>query len=169
MALPNDAPTKPSGLPTGAFLIGNHADELTPWVPVLAANTPACSGFVNIPCCAWTLEGQRFVPSQCTLDDPTIATWLQVDQLPTRSMPPAPLMQPSTSWEERLAHLGWFLHRATTPTEHSTLHSKHLAYHVYIASLHIRSGWNLETEALRIPSTKNMAFVARVRLHEHLE
>ena len=138
-------------------------------MPVLAARTPACTGFVNIPCCAWTLEGQRFVPSKSTLDDSMLAAWLHVDQIPEQSMPPVPLMQPSRNWTERLTHLGWFAHRATTPSEQGTLHSKHLAYNMYIASLHIRSGWNLETEALRIPSTKNMAFVARVRLREALD
>ncbi|SHO78973.1 Similar to S.cerevisiae protein TRM44 (tRNA(Ser) Um(44) 2'-O-methyltransferase) [Malassezia sympodialis ATCC 42132] len=169
IASTDDSSAKASGLPTGSFLIGNHADELTPWVPVLAARTPACTGFVNIPCCAWTLEGQRFVPSKSTLDDSMLAAWLHVDQIPEQSMPPVPLMQPSRNWTERLTHLGWFAHRATTPSEQGTLHSKHLAYNMYIASLHIRSGWNLETEALRIPSTKNMAFVARVRLREALD
>ncbi|ETW76216.1 hypothetical protein HETIRDRAFT_239074, partial [Heterobasidion irregulare TC 32-1] len=42
-------------LPRGAFLIGNHADELTPWLPVLAARAGVgTSGYLSIPCCAWT-------------------------------------------------------------------------------------------------------------------
>ena len=43
----------------GAFLIANHADELSPWTPVLATLTHA-SGCFSIPCCAWSLDG-RFV------------------------------------------------------------------------------------------------------------
>lgn len=39
--------------PPGSFLIGNHADELTPWLPLLAALTPG-SVFMNIPCCLHT-------------------------------------------------------------------------------------------------------------------
>ncbi|KAF7325654.1 DUF1613-domain-containing protein [Mycena kentingensis (nom. inval.)] len=39
------------------FIIANHADELTPWTPLLATLTNA-SGFVNIPCCAFTLEAK---------------------------------------------------------------------------------------------------------------
>ena len=42
---------------TGAFIIGNHADELTPWVPVLASLYMA-SGYLSIPCCSWTLDSR---------------------------------------------------------------------------------------------------------------
>ncbi|KAH9950460.1 hypothetical protein B0H21DRAFT_723447 [Amylocystis lapponica] len=41
----------------GVFLIGNHADELTPWVPVLATLCNA-SGYLSIPCCAWTFDAR---------------------------------------------------------------------------------------------------------------
>ncbi|KAH7908397.1 hypothetical protein BJ138DRAFT_1012903 [Hygrophoropsis aurantiaca] len=44
--------------PLNAFLIGNHADELTPWIPVLATLTRS-SGYISIPCCAWTFD-ERF-------------------------------------------------------------------------------------------------------------
>lgn len=39
----------------GIFIIGNHADELTPWVPVLATLCTA-SGYMSIPCCAWAFD-----------------------------------------------------------------------------------------------------------------
>lgn len=39
----------------GAFLIGNHADELTPWIPVLSTLSSA-SGYLSIPCCAWSFD-----------------------------------------------------------------------------------------------------------------
>jgi tRNASer (uridine44-2'-O)-methyltransferase len=39
----------------GAFIIGNHADELTPWVPVVSRLTKA-SGYISIPCCAWAFD-----------------------------------------------------------------------------------------------------------------
>ncbi|KAG1733136.1 hypothetical protein EDB19DRAFT_1731825 [Suillus lakei] len=46
----------------GVFLIGNHADELTPWLPVLAILTGA-SGYLSIPCCAWMFD-ERFTRSE---------------------------------------------------------------------------------------------------------
>ncbi|KAI3479688.1 hypothetical protein L1887_58253 [Cichorium endivia] len=45
----------------GAFLIGNHADELTPWLPVLATHY-GCRGFINLPCCYFGLDGTRDFP-----------------------------------------------------------------------------------------------------------
>ena len=42
----------------GTFLISNHADELTPYTPLLAALTP-CSGFLAIPCCEHDFSGAK--------------------------------------------------------------------------------------------------------------
>ena len=57
-------------LPAGCFLIGNHADELTPWIPALATRHRA-SGYLSIPCCAWSFDARfdrsRDVPL-CTVD-----------------------------------------------------------------------------------------------------
>ena len=57
-------------LPTGCFLIGNHADELTPWIPPLATRYLA-SGYLSIPCCAWSFDA-RFDRAQdvpfCAVD-----------------------------------------------------------------------------------------------------
>ncbi|KAI0375354.1 DUF1613-domain-containing protein [Pilatotrama ljubarskyi] len=39
----------------GVFIIANHADELTPWTPVLATLFSA-SGYLSIPCCAWAFD-----------------------------------------------------------------------------------------------------------------
>jgi tRNASer (uridine44-2'-O)-methyltransferase len=61
-------------LPEGCFLIGNHADELTPWVPLIATRFHA-SGYLSIPCCAWALDARfdrtRDVPV-CTVDPATL-------------------------------------------------------------------------------------------------
>ncbi|KAI5778696.1 hypothetical protein EDC01DRAFT_712265 [Geopyxis carbonaria] len=43
--------------PAGTFIISNHADELTPWTPLLAAASN-CS-FLAIPCCSHDLSGAR--------------------------------------------------------------------------------------------------------------
>lgn len=61
-------------LPTGCFLIGNHADELTPWIPPLATRSLA-SGYLSIPCCAWSFDARfdraRDVPF-CAVDPGTL-------------------------------------------------------------------------------------------------
>lgn len=44
--------------PQGTFIISNHADELTPWTPLLAAAS-SCP-FISIPCCSHDLGGDKF-------------------------------------------------------------------------------------------------------------
>ncbi|KAI1391918.1 DUF1613-domain-containing protein [Hypoxylon trugodes] len=44
--------------PKGTFIISNHADELTPWTPILA--TISDCPFIMIPCCSHDLTGARF-------------------------------------------------------------------------------------------------------------
>jgi len=58
--------------PQGSFLIGNHADELTSWLPLMAHCTPNCSGFINIPCCRFDLDGTISSRSKYTIDEQEI-------------------------------------------------------------------------------------------------
>jgi len=44
--------------PKGTFIISNHADELTPWTPILAAISEC--PFIAIPCCSHDLAGKRY-------------------------------------------------------------------------------------------------------------
>ncbi|KAK4452842.1 uracil-O(2)--methyltransferase [Podospora aff. communis PSN243] len=44
--------------PEGTFIISNHADELTPWTPILA--TISDCPFIAIPCCSHNLTGGKF-------------------------------------------------------------------------------------------------------------
>jgi tRNASer (uridine44-2'-O)-methyltransferase len=44
--------------PKGTFIISNHADELTPWTPILANLSQ--SPFIMIPCCSHDLSGAKF-------------------------------------------------------------------------------------------------------------
>ena len=44
--------------PRGTFIISNHADELTPWTPILAAISDC--PFIMIPCCSHDLTGSKY-------------------------------------------------------------------------------------------------------------
>jgi tRNASer (uridine44-2'-O)-methyltransferase len=44
-------------MPRGTFVIANHADELTPWTPVLSTLRNV-SGYISIPCCAWSFDAR---------------------------------------------------------------------------------------------------------------
>ncbi|KAI0051852.1 DUF1613 domain-containing protein [Auriscalpium vulgare] len=126
-------PTTPSPaerypfLPPGCFIIGNHADELTPWVPVLATLSGA-SGYLSIPCCAWTFDA-RYERSRDT---------------PYAVPLPAPLFTASLNLGGEGANT-----------------SAYSMYRIWLASLSVHCGWEVECETLRIPSTRNWALIGR--------
>ncbi|KAF8639015.1 hypothetical protein AX17_001793 [Amanita inopinata Kibby_2008] len=110
-------------LKSGVFIIGNHADELTPWIPVVSTLTSA-SGYLSIPCCAWTFDAKY-----------------------DRSKAPAyPI--PRQDFAETL-NLGGF----------GNNESSYSMYRIWLASLSLYCGWEVECETLRIPSTRNWAII----------
>ncbi|CAO3621943.1 unnamed protein product [Cunninghamella blakesleeana] len=44
------------------WIIGNHADELVPWIPIIAAKSGVDCKFIVIPCCFYGLDGKRNLP-----------------------------------------------------------------------------------------------------------
>lgn len=122
-----DAEVTNSYLQPGVFIIGNHADELTPWVPLLSTLCSA-SGYLSIPCCSWTFDS-RFERSSCT---------------------PFPVSTPMDEFVESL-NLGG---------DGSNI-SAYSMYRIWLATLSHHCGWNVESETLRIPSTRNWALVGK--------
>ncbi|KAI8087992.1 uncharacterized protein B0P05DRAFT_530999 [Gilbertella persicaria] len=51
-------PAKAS-FPGTDWLIGNHADELVPWIPIIAQKSGENCKFMIIPCCFYGLDGTR--------------------------------------------------------------------------------------------------------------
>ncbi|KAF5000871.1 hypothetical protein FGRMN_1480 [Fusarium graminum] len=95
--------------PKGTFIISNHADELTPWTPIIAAISQ-CS-FVMIPCCSHNLTGDRW--------------------------------------------------RAPPPRDGTKSKSMFASLVDWVTQIAEDCGWKLETEMLRIPSTRNTGLVGR--------
>ncbi|KAF8318644.1 DUF1613-domain-containing protein, partial [Clavulina sp. PMI_390] len=113
-------PTEEALNELGRFIIGNHADELQPWVPVLAALTDA--EYLSIPCCAWEFD-QRY-------------------QM------------------KKIARSGTMKSKGKGNAEMS---DEVLAYVLWLAQLSRQCGFTIESEALRIPSTRNRALIGRKR------
>ena len=107
----------------GVFIIGNHADELTPWVPVLSTLHNA-SGYLSIPCCSWAFDS-KFERS---------------------STSPYPV--PDSEFVGNL-NLGG----------DGSNSSSYSMYRIWLASLSLHCGWEVESETLRIPSTRNWAII----------
>ncbi|KAL7917730.1 hypothetical protein ACQKWADRAFT_305987 [Trichoderma austrokoningii] len=100
--------------PPGTFIISNHADELTPWTPILAAAS-RCP-FIMIPCCSHRLTGEKF--------------------------------------------------RAPPPRDKSKARSTYASLVDWVARIAEDCGWRVETEMLRIPSTRNTCLLGRARTSE---
>ncbi|KAF7352279.1 DUF1613-domain-containing protein [Mycena venus] len=123
----------------GQFIIANHADELTPWTPLLATRARA-SGFLSIPCCAWTFDA-RFERGK------TAAVGGTNDDA------------------DELAALVESLNLGAD----SGNTSGYAQYRIWLAQLHRHCGWEIECEVLRIPSTRNWALVGRRRMGDEEE
>ncbi|XP_011303763.1 probable tRNA (uracil-O(2)-)-methyltransferase [Fopius arisanus] len=53
-------PSSKSLFPETDWLIGNHSDELTPWIPVIAARSSYTCRFFLLPCCAHEFDGRKY-------------------------------------------------------------------------------------------------------------
>lgn len=105
----SDAQIHDGLFPKHTFIISNHADELTPWTPILARISDC--PFIMIPCCSHDLTGARF--------------------------------------------------RAPPPKDKTTSSSAYNSLCEWVANIARDCDWKVEKEMLRIPSTRNTAFVGR--------
>nr|XP_021184983.2 probable tRNA (uracil-O(2)-)-methyltransferase [Helicoverpa armigera] len=53
-------PSDTSIFPDMDWIIGNHSDELTPWIPVIAAKSSYKCNFFLLPCCAYNFDGTKY-------------------------------------------------------------------------------------------------------------
>lgn len=116
--------------PPGCFLIGNHADELSPWLPITAALSNGVS-YLSIPCCSWALD-QKFHRNDKSTFPPL--QW--------------PIHDEERRFEERLG---------------DTKKSTYGAYLCWLMALSRECGFALESETLRIPSTRNWVIIGRAK------
>ncbi|CAH0046405.1 unnamed protein product [Clonostachys solani] len=112
--LPGSVGIHDGRFPPGTFIVSNHADELTPWTPLLAvaSNCP----FISIPCCSHNLGGDKYRP------------------------PP--------------------------PKDKTKGASTYASLVEWVTEIAEDCGWVVETEFLRIPSTRNTALLGRSRMTE---
>lgn len=53
-------PTNKSIFPEIDWILGNHSDELSPWIPVIAARNNFKTNFFVLPCCAYEFNGKKY-------------------------------------------------------------------------------------------------------------
>uniref|UniRef100_A0A182QM27 tRNA (uracil-O(2)-)-methyltransferase n=1 Tax=Anopheles farauti TaxID=69004 RepID=A0A182QM27_9DIPT len=60
-------PSNASLFPDIDWIIGNHSDELSPWIPVIAARSSYSSRFFLLPCCAYEFDGRKYQRQNCAV------------------------------------------------------------------------------------------------------
>lgn len=53
-------PSSTTVYPEVDWIIGNHSDELTPWIPIIAARSSNNCRFFLLPCCPYELNGAKY-------------------------------------------------------------------------------------------------------------
>ena len=147
--------------PTSTFIISNHADELTPWTPLLASISS--SPFLAIPCCSHNLSGLRFrAPSVFNNNsaDALAPSYFSAHINKSKSIAIAVacsdnevIFGPQGAEQGDLKDLNPKA-RAKQPSAYSSLCD-------WVAHLAARVGYKVEREMLRLPSTRNVGIVGR--------
>lgn len=154
--------------PQGTFIISNHADELTPWTPLLASISS--SPFLAIPCCSHNLSGLRFrAPSVFNNNsaDALAPSYFAAHINKSKSIaiaiacPDNEEMFGQGPEQGDLNDLNGKA-RAKQPSAYSSLCD-------WVAHLAARVGYKVEREMLRMPSTRNVGIVGRAMMLESEE
>ncbi|KAA6413942.1 MAG: et-dependent methyltransferase [Lasallia pustulata] len=155
--------------PQGTFIISNHADELTPWTPLLASLSR--SPFLAIPCCSHNLSGSRFrAPSSFNSysADVSAPSYFAANINSAKSVAisvagasspvtsPSSEVPPTPSGPER-GDLN-----ALSQNSRSKQPSAYASLCDWVSQLMSECGYGVEKEMLRIPSTRNVGLVGRV-------
>lgn len=159
-----DVPAWHNGIfPQGTFIISNHADELTPWTPLLASISS--SPFLAIPCCSHNLSGLRFrAPSVFNNNsaDALAPSYFAAHINKSKSIAIAiacpdneEIFGPGPEQGD-LKDLNAKA-RAKQPSAYSSLCD-------WVAHLAARVGYRVEREMLRMPSTRNVGIVGRAMM-----
>ncbi|MDI1492640.1 MAG: tRNA(Ser) Um(44) 2'-O-methyltransferase [Ramalina farinacea] len=140
--------------PTDTFIISNHADELSPWTPLLASLSS--SPFLCIPCCAHNLSGQRFrAPSASNgyRADSTAPTYFarQVSKAKHVAINSA---EPTTNGKDQGSLKSLRDARHSESSSYSSLCD-------WICHLAEECGFEVEKRILDSPSQRNLAIVGR--------
>ena len=154
----DDPPIWHNGLfAKGVFIISNHADELTPWTPLLASLSS--SPFLAIPCCSHNLSGARFrAPSvfNSNMADHLAPSYFANNIRRSKSVA---ITVPYAGSDEENPESGDL--KALSQQNRSKQPSAYSSLCDWVCHLTASVGYVVEKEMLRLPSTRNMGIIAR--------
>lgn len=129
--------------PKGTFIISNHADELTPWTPILAASSEC--PFLMIPCCSHSLSGARFRAPAVKVEAALQETAAEMESL---ALDDGQVRKPKAKGSQNGAKGN----------------SAYAALVLWVEHLARECGYQVEREMLRIPSTRNTGILGRKQI-----
>ncbi|KAI4742863.1 DUF1613-domain-containing protein [Aureobasidium sp. EXF-12298] len=133
----------------GTFIVSNHADELTPWTPLLAYLNG--SPFIAIPCCSHNLAGARWrAPLSKAAKEKAAVQRRQGSSVKETN-------KTDQLRENQAAETGSLKRPAGT----KNVQSAYGSLCDYVSGLANDVGFVVETEILRIPSTRNICILGR--------
>lgn len=146
--------------PRGTFIISNHADELTPWTPLLASIS--ASPFLAIPCCSHNLSGLRFrAPSVFNSYSADICAPSYFAANITKSKSVAIKTAYSEMEEQEDDQPAEGDLKDLTAKARSGQPSAYSSLCDWVSHLTSQVGYVPEKEILRLPSTRNMGILGR--------
>ncbi|KAL1304725.1 hypothetical protein AAFC00_003671 [Neodothiora populina] len=135
------------------FIISNHADELTPWTPLISYLNG--SSFIAIPCCSHNLAGARFrAPVAKQVKESS-------QSAPAEDGAATTTRQDIGLRDSQAAETGSLKKSAAgkkMPSAYASLCD-------YVTKLANEVGFTVEKEMLRIPSTRNACLLGRFPTH----
>lgn len=148
----------------GTFIISNHADELTPWTPLLASLSQ--SPFIAIPCCSHNLSGARFRAPTIPYDpfkqpDQTVLSNAENTHIGHSQPVNSPRQESTGAGAAEVQGKGHNTGSLAKPQNKSKPPSAYATLTVWVAKLSQDVGYVPEKEMLRIPSTRNAAVLGR--------
>jgi len=139
-----------SDTPEPPFVVSNHADELTPWTPLLAYLNG--SSFIAIPCCSHNLSGARWrAPASKSTTNKQESVQDHSGEAP-----------------DGLSRIGLRQRQAAEtgslkkPPGAKKQPSAYASLCDYVTGLGSELGYTVEKEMLRIPSTRNACLLGRL-------
>ncbi len=143
--------------PEDTFIVSNHADELTPWTPMLAHIS--VSPFLMIPCCSHNLSGLRFrAPSKFNGYSADANAPPYFGKFITKAKHVA-ITTEAVNQEDEQPKSGDL--KNLSQASRSKQPSAYAALCDWVSGLAGVMGYEVEKEMLRLPSTRNTGLVGR--------
>ncbi|KAL6072141.1 tRNA(Ser) Um(44) 2'-O-methyltransferase [Balamuthia mandrillaris] len=154
---------------TGTFpeydwLLGNHSDELTPWIPLMASRSGWATKYFILPCCFFALEGGRYQRER-----------LRQKEGKNEEEPTGDDGEGKANRKEEGKTKGKGKRIGTDGKgkgkgdegeggeKGGGVGSRYEAYLEYLKEIGEKCGYVVESDTLRIPSTRNLAQIGRKR------